>query len=68
MIKEIFLFDRQCFTEEEAKTMTYECACDMADKPKDERTVWRYNMGCSTFEGDFNRGCITHEKYYLRIF
>lgn len=64
---DIFLFDRERFTEQEAKKMTKAEAIAMAEVSKDERKVWMYHPYCATFESDFNRGSIDPAKYFVRI-
>lgn len=64
---DIFLFDRERYTEQEAKTMTRTEAEKLAELPKDERKVWLYHPYCATFENDWNGGAIDPAKYIIRI-
>ena len=63
---EIFLFDREEWTENEAGAVTRQQAVQLADEPKDVRRVWRYNMDCSTFDADLERGSIDLDKFIVR--
>ena len=64
----VWLFDREHFTEEQAARVTHEEALQMSDgTPKSERKIWRYEGFSGTFASDFNRGCITPDKYFIRI-
>jgi len=65
---QIFLFDLTVFTRQEADKMTWEKARELAQVEKGMRHVWQYDTACGTFAGDFNRGCITPDKYYIRIY
>ena len=65
---QIFLFDLNVFTRQEADEMTWEDAHELAQVEKGMRHVWQYDTSCGTFAGDFNRGCITPDKYYIRIY
>lgn len=65
---QIFLFDLNVFTRQEANEMTWEDAHELAQVEKGMRHVWQYDTSCGTFAGDFNRGCITPDKYYIRIY
>lgn len=65
---QIFLFDLSVFTRQEADAMTWEDAHELAQVEKGMRHVWQYDTSCGTFAGDFNRGCITPDKYYIRIY
>ena len=63
-----WLFDREHFTEAQANAVTIEEALQLSDgTPKSERKVWRYEGNSGTFAADFNRGCITPDKYFIRI-
>lgn len=64
---EIYLFDREHFTDEQARTMSRETANELAEKPKDERKVWRYCWGSTSFQQDFNAGCMDNQKYFIRF-
>lgn len=65
---QIFLFDRNVFTEQEADAMTWEDAHELAQVEKGLRHVWQYDASCGTFAGDFNRGCMDSHQYYIRIY
>lgn len=67
MAKYIFLFDRSCFTEKGAMNITYDHACVLAQQPKANRMVWQYDIDCSTFMNDFNRGGISSKEFILRV-
>lgn len=63
----LFLFDRKHFTENEAGVVTREQAMILAESTtKDERTVWHYNLDCSTFDSDYEAGSIDFKKYWVR--
>lgn len=64
---DIFLFDRDRYTEQEAKAMTRAEAEKLAELPKDDRKVWLYHPYCATFEQDWNGGAIDPAKYIIRI-
>ena len=63
----IWLFDRERYTEDEAKKMSKKEAEALSELPKDERTVWRYCWGSSSFQQDFNAGCMDSKKYIIRF-
>lgn len=65
---QIFLFDRKVFTEQEAEKVSWEDAHELAQVEKGMRHVWQYDTSCGTFAGDFNRGCINPDNYYIRIY
>lgn len=63
-----WLFDREHFTEAQVNAVTIEEALQLSDgTSKSERKVWRYEGNSGTFAADFNRGCITPDKYFIRI-
>jgi len=64
---DIFLFDRERYTEQEAKAMTRAEAEKLAELPKDDRKIWIYHPYCSTFESDWNSGAIDPAKFIIRI-
>lgn len=67
--EELFLFDKKVFTsEEEVNNISLQEAIELAEVEKSQRHVWRYDMRCSTFVADFNRGAINPEAYFIRIF
>ena len=65
---QIFLFDRNVFTEQEANEVSWEDAHELAQVEKGLRHVWQYDAACGTFAGDFNRGCMDSQQYYIRIY
>ena len=65
---QIFLFDRNVFTDQEAEAMSWEDAHELAQVEKGLRHVWQYDASCGTFAGDFNRGCMDSHQYYIRIY
>ena len=63
---EVFVFARNWFTEQQVDYMSREMACTLAGDLKDERKVWRYDLGCQTFDADFERGAIDLNEYWVR--
>ena len=69
---QIFLFDRNVFTDQEADAMTWEDAHELAEVEKGLRHVWQYTTdahdGQNTFTQDFNCGCMDSQQYHVRIY
>lgn len=63
---ELFLFDREKWTENQAGAVNRPEAEAMADEPKDGRKVWRFNLDCGTFDADYERGAIDLNDYWVR--
>jgi len=65
---EVFVFDGEHFTEQQAGAVTYQEAVSMADesKPKDERKVFRYTHYSASFASDYKAGCMDGGRYHIR--
>ena len=63
---EVFVFDAEKFTDEQAGAMTYQETVRLADEPKDVRRVFRYAPYSTSFTGDYRRGCMDAGRYHIR--
>ena len=67
MKKQIFMFSRQHFTEEQAQRVSRKYAEQLASVEKNKRVVWQYNGISSSFITDFNNGSLNSREFILTI-